>query len=152
MVQGRKRKPTPLKVIQGTQRADRINHNEPTPEPQIPKPPEHLHGESLIEWERVSKELYKIGLLSEIDRSALAAYCVVWARWADAEHKLKTEPLVIVSKNGQPFQNPTLGIANRSLDLMRSYLSEFGMTPSSRSRVTASKKEEKKNNPFTKAG
>lgn len=152
MAQGRKRKPTSLKVIQGTQRADRINHNEPKPDPCIPEPPEHLKGEALSEWRRLSKILYRLGLLSEIDRSALAAYCVVWARWVDAETRLQDEPQVIISKNGQPFQNPTLGIANRALDLMRSYLSEFGMTPSSRSRVTASKVEEKKKNPFSKTG
>jgi len=150
---GSRKKPTPLKILQGTTRADRQNPDEPMPDPSIPEPPKHLNDEALAEWNRISKELFKLGLLSEIDRSALAAYCVVWSRWVEAETRLKQEPLIIVSKNEQPYQNPALGIANKALEKMRSFLIEFGMTPSSRSKVIASKREEKKqDNPFEKFG
>jgi phage terminase small subunit len=34
-------------------------------------------------------------------------------------------------------QNPWLQVANKQLEIMHKYLSEFGMTPASRSRVNA---------------
>ena len=136
-MKGRKKKPTQLKIIQGTDRADRRNPNEPMPDPNIPPPPPHLKDEALEEWNRLSTELYNLGLLSNIDRATLAAYCVLWARWVDAESKIDRDTLVLKSKDGQPYQNPWLGIANRALTLMRHYISEFGMSPASRSRVEA---------------
>lgn len=81
--------------------------------------------------------------------SALAAYCQTYGRWVEAEEKLKVEDLVVETKQGNIIQNPLLGVANRALELMHKYLTEFGMTPSSRSRVTVSKKKDEKN-PFAK--
>ena len=55
-----------------------------------------------------------------------------------AEQKLKDENLLLVrSPTDQPLQNPWLSIANRAMRQMQSLLAEFGMSPSSRSRVAA---------------
>ena len=136
-MKGRKKKPTALKLVQGTARPDRENVNEPKPEVAIPEPPPNLTGEALAEWNRLSVELYNLGMLTKVDRAALAAYCVLWARWVDAEARINEQTLVLKSKDGQPYQNPFLGIANRALEMMRKYASEFGLTPASRSRVHA---------------
>ena len=136
-MKGRKKKPTALKLVQGTARPDRENVNEPKPEVSIPEPPPNLTGEALAEWNRLSVELYNLGMLTKVDRAALAAYCVLWARWVDAEARINEQTLVLKSKDGQPYQNPFLGIANRALEMMRKYASEFGLTPASRSRVHA---------------
>ncbi len=82
-------------------------------------------------------ELLSLGLLTSIDRAALAAYCQAWGRWVEAEEALKKHGVVVRSPNGFPIQSPYLAIANKARDQMRSMLTEFGMSPSSRSRVVA---------------
>ncbi|HWA99392.1 MAG TPA: phage terminase small subunit P27 family, partial [Pirellulales bacterium] len=77
-----------------------------------------------------------LGLLTRIDRGTLAAYCVVYGRWTEAETKIKVDGLV-VKVNGQIIPNPYLSVANAALKQMREFASEFGMTPSARTRVKA---------------
>ena len=138
---GRKPTPTHLKLLRGTPGKRRLNHNEPRPETAIPKFPQHLNETAKKEWTRISKHLASLGLLSEIDRAALAAFCVAWARWAEAEEKLKAHGILVKSKspNGFPVQSPYLAIANKAMKQMVDLATEFGMTPSSRSRTRAQK-------------
>ncbi len=147
-MKGRKPKPTKLKVLQGTSRPDRVNPNEPTPNPEIPSAPEHLSRYALMEWGRITEELHRLGLVSSIDRAALSAYCQTYARWREAEEQLigkdGTPTLVTETANGTIIQHPLVGVANKALELMHKFLVEFGMTPSSRSRVPAKEEKPKK--------
>lgn len=141
---GRKPLPTHMKLLRGTAQPCRMNPAEPAPDPALPDAPAHLSPEAREEWERVAVELCDLGVLSRIDRAALAAYCQAYGRWVAAEGGLRREDggmdLVSVTSNGNVIQNPLVGIANKSLELMHKYLTEFGMSPSSRSRVSAQKK------------
>ena len=125
-----------------------MNPDEPSPDPEIPDAPPHLSPEAREEWDRLAEELYGLGILSAIDRAALAAYCQAYGRWVEAERELMREDgtmdLVSVTSNGNVIQNPLVGIANKSLELMHKYLTEFGMSPSSRTRVSAKKKTNEK--------
>jgi len=78
---GARPKPTALKVLQGTDRADRRNEHEPHLKAAVPECPAHLSDEAKLEWERTSKLLSDVGLLAAIDRAALASYCHAWGRW-----------------------------------------------------------------------
>ena len=75
---GPPKKPTSLKLIQGTFRSDRALAHEVKPDTVIPPVPAHLTDEAKVEWGRISQELYQLGLLSNIDRAALAMYCQSW--------------------------------------------------------------------------
>lgn len=139
---GRPPKPTSLKVLNGNPGRRPLNKKEPKPKKGIPPCPQYLNTEARKEWKRISKQLFDLGLLTEIDRTALASYCIAFERWQHAEAKITSENLVMVTKTGYPIQNPYLCIANKAMEQMKGWLSEFGMTPSSRSRVTSSKEEE----------
>lgn len=141
---GRKPKPTYLKLLDGEPNKDRINPNEIKPKIRMPTCPAHLKGAAKYEWKRMSKELFNLGALTEIDRSALAAYCVLYGRWVAAEKVLNVTNTIIKTKDGNLIQNPALAIANKALTLMYKYLVEFGMTPSSRTRVAVKPKEPEK--------
>src|SRR4051812_27624862 len=91
-------KPTKLKLVEGTFRQDRGSINEAKPEVAIPPIPKDLTDEAKVEWIRISEELQMVGLLSRIDRAALAAYCESWARWRVAEAKLRETGLVVTTK------------------------------------------------------
>ena len=138
---GRKRIPTKLKIIKGTDQPCRMNPNEAEPDLAIPSPPEHLSQTASVEWGRVSQELYYLGLLSRIDRAALAAYCQSYSRWVEAELQLTQKGLLVKTKNKNIIQSPLVGIANKSMEMMHKFLTEFGMTPAARARVQANKPE-----------
>jgi len=70
-----------------------------------------------------------------IDKDALAFYCVLWVRWVKAEKMVREKGEIIKTAAGNIIQNPYLSIANRALDQLNKLGAEFGMTPSSRSRV-----------------
>lgn len=132
---GRKPKPTALKELAGNPGHRPLNRNEPKPSG-VPKCPTHLDAAAKREWKRISAELVSLGLLTSVDRAALAAYCASWSRWIDADANVQKFGSVIKSpKSGFPIANPYVGIGNTALDLMRKFLVEFGMTPASRSRI-----------------
>jgi len=155
---GRKPKPTGLKLISGNAGKRPLNLAEAEIDLDRPLPPPHLTDDAKVEWGRVVETLYLAGLMTAVDRAALAAYCQAYGRWAQAERALAemaakdptTGGLLIKTSNGNAIQNPLVGIANKAqADLVR-YAAEFGMTPSSRSRVQATPPE--KENPFSKNG
>lgn len=133
-MKGRKPKPPGL----STRHPDRPKDG---PRVRLPVCPPHLQGEARKEWSRVGKKLLAYGLVTDIDRSALAIYCQAWARWVEAEQQLAKYGTVIKSPNGYPMQSPYLAIANKAMDQMAKILVEFGMSPSSRSRVTVQRQE-----------
>lgn len=142
---GPKPKPTHLKLVTGNPGKRALNTREPKPAPGLPSPPGELSDEAKVEWGRVSEELHRIGLLTGIDRAALAAYCQAYARWVQAERAIArmaardelTGGLMIRTTNGNAIQNPLIGTANKAMSDMVRYATEFGMTPSARSRIQA---------------
>lgn len=78
-----------------------------------------------------------MGVLTIVDRAALAAYCQAYGRWVEAEQKLAETPLMLKTPSGYVQQSPWLSVSNKQLELMGRYMGELGITPSSRSRVAA---------------
>lgn len=142
-VTGRPRKPTGLHVIDGTARKDRMLASEPKPELARPSCPAWLAREAKREWRRIAKELETLGLLTRVDRAALAAYCQCYARWREAEELVAREGLTETTDKGNVIQHPAVGIANKAMAEMRAFLTEFGMTPAARTRINAKPLEDK---------
>ena len=76
-----------------------------------------------------------MGVLTPIDRAALAAYCQSYAKWVEAENKLKETPALLKTPSGYVQQSPWIAISNKQLELMGRSMTDLGMTPASRSRV-----------------
>lgn len=129
--------PTALKILKGNPGKRPLNTEEAVVEAAIPDPPAELSAAARLEWDRISVELFNAGLMTAIDLAGLAAYCSVYARWLEAEGNIQTDGMIIPSPNGYPIVNPYLSIANKALQQLRGYLSEFGLSPSSRSRIKA---------------
>jgi P27 family predicted phage terminase small subunit len=85
--------------------------------------------------EAPSPDLMDMGVLSRIDSAALAAYCECWSRWRDAERNIAKYGSVIRTPQGYPIQAPYIGMATEAIEQTSKFLSEFGMTPASRSRI-----------------
>jgi P27 family predicted phage terminase small subunit len=135
MTRGRKPKPTAVKIAEGNPGKRRINGREPKPAGSLPDCPAHLSAEAKAEWDRIAESLNKIGLLTQVDRTTMAAYCQCYGRWVEAEQKLKDTPSILRMPSGYIQQSPWLTIANKQLELMVKYMAELGLTPASRSRL-----------------
>ncbi len=150
MITGRKPKPTQLKLVTSNPGKRKVNGKEAKAKAAIPVPPAHLTADAVEEWNRVATELFNLGILSEIDRAALAAYAMAYGRWVQAERAIAkmaekdqlTGGLMIKTSNGNAIQNPLVGTANKAAADMMRYAAEFGMTPSARSRISAEPPQE----------
>lgn len=140
MTRGRKPKPTVLKVINGNPGKRPLNDEEPQPARGVPPCPRHLDKEARKEWKRVARELDACGMLTLVDRAALAAYCQAWSRWVAAEEIVQQSgPVLKRQGTNDLYPNPYLGVVNRALRQMHEFASEFGMTPASRTRIKVAK-------------
>lgn len=136
-MRGRRPKPTRLKLLTGNPGKRAMNENEPKPEAAIPECPPELSPAARKEWERLVGELSALRMLTNLDRAALAAYCGAYALWAEATEAIQKYGAMIKSPQGFPIQSPYLAIANRQSEIMMRIASEFGLTPASRSRISA---------------
>lgn len=117
------------------------------PDVAIPKCP--IRGAAFRkEWNRISKHLQQLGLVSEIDRAMLTGYCTAWADLEWAEQRIAelndADPAgeagrIWTTRDGKYQQISVLQqIKNKALEQLRQFAAEFGMSPAARSRVTAS--------------
>jgi len=142
-IRGGKPTPTNVKLITGNPGQRPLQANEPKPKSRKPTAPAHLNDDAKDEWTRVVGELDALGILTGLDRAALGAYCQAYGRWAQAERALskmtnQADGLIIKTISGNMIQNPLVGVANKAMADMVRYAAEFGMTPSARSRLSAS--------------
>lgn len=146
-IRGPAPKPTRMKLLEGNPGKRALPKNEAQPEQRMPTCPAHLNAEAKREWKRMGRELHRLGLLTVVDRAAFAAYCMQWARWVEAEQHLQRDEVKLVyqSANGMWRQNPWISVANDAMRGMHTFLSEFGMTPSARTRIQVEKQEKVEN-------
>lgn len=137
MAMGRPPKPTQMKVLEGNPGKRALPKHEPKPKVKIPSCPRHLDKEARAEWRRISKELLQLGLLTAVDRAALAAYCQCWSRWVYAETKLANleGDWTFTTDTGYESVTPWLSIANKAMAEMRAFITEFGLSPAARTRI-----------------
>ena len=134
---GRKPKPTAIKVLEGNPGKRQLNKSEPQPEKKAPTCPSWLTEDAKKEWKRLSKNLENLGMLTELDMAAFAGYCQAYARWKEAEEFIEKHGTIVKTPTGYWQQVPQVSIAQTNLKIMLKFCSEFGLTPSSRSRIIA---------------
>jgi len=138
---GPKPTPTSLKLLKGEKKS-RINLNEPKPEPKAPEPEDFIQGDSLKMHEKLSPELEDIGVLKKTDGPAWAATLWLWGEWVkyvrSAEKLRKAGKDMYETRAGVLREHPDLSAGREILKLLKQYLAEFGLTPSSRQGISVS--------------
>jgi P27 family predicted phage terminase small subunit len=137
IMRGRKPTPTALKVVRGNPGGRPLNEDEPKPKGEAVMP-DYLSPSAAAHWPTVAEQLSNAGVLTSMDVAALALYCESFARWQEAQAMIAKTGLVVPGQKGTLTQSPYVVIGNAAFEQMRRLLIEFGMTPSSRSRVTKS--------------
>lgn len=148
MPRGRKPKPSALNARRGNPGHRKVNEDEPKPSTDpvsLGKPPSFLNRDAKEEWKRIAPELVILGLLTIVDRSALAGYCAAYSRWVKAERELqKSEKdgggFIYKTPSGYKQQSPFIAIAKGAMETMHKFSIEFGFTPAARTRIKGSGK------------
>jgi len=137
--------PTPTSILnaRGSWRA-KGRANEPRPAAGAPPMPRWLSKEAKAEWKRIVPDLLALGVLTRVDRTALAAYCQAHAELVEATRLLEAEGRIlgvpVFNKAGD--QTGTVKKAHPAVRLQRDafarvkvFLGEFGLTPATRAKL-----------------
>jgi P27 family predicted phage terminase small subunit len=150
-MRGRKPVPTALKLVKGNPGRRRLPKNEPKPQRAVPTPPEHLSQRAALAWGAMSARLDTAHVLTVLDGLGLEQLCENYGEILDLREDIKTNGRfeVIEMTNGSKrtvarAAYEKLADAERRF---RAMLTEFGLTPSSRSRVTATPDENADSDP-----
>ena len=152
---GRRPKPTALKLISGNAGKRKPKTSEPKPTPGVPPCPAHLADTAKAAWGVLAPMLANLGLLSEMDGHALERLVSCYADILECE--------ALVDRDGFTYKttgttgerlikaNPAVAQLRAADAQFKSYLIEFGLTPSARTRVHATPAKPAEN-PFLRNG
>lgn len=141
---GHNAKPSAIKKLQGNAGHRKINAAEPVVAIGTPEKPKGMPKAASREWDRIVPVLLALKVLSEVDGKALAAYCDAFAHWEMARREMSSRGLLveepILNKEGDEIgckvkANPAVAIYATMANLMKKFLTEFGLTPASRSKL-----------------
>lgn len=130
-------KPTSLKILQGNPGKRPLNKAEPKPPQGIPDCPKWFlaEGHSAAMWHRLAPDLARMGVLTLADAAALEMVCTAYADFREACDEIQQDGPTFTAENGLIKRHPAMAIKQEAWRRVMSGLVEFGLTPSSRSKV-----------------
>lgn len=145
-MRGPKPIPSVLKALAGNPGRRPLNPSEPTAPGHSGRAPRWLpRGGARLVWARIAPALVRARVLTELDETALALACCAIADYLDAREVPDRETLAAVARETEddPSRRAELfeAILSRAkgstaqLRAATALLAEFGLTPSSRSRI-----------------
>ena len=134
---GRMPTPTAIKVLRGNPGKRALPKGEPRPATgdRVPSAPRWLSEEARAEWRRLAPRLHAVGLLTEVDGTALGLLCEAFAQYVTAKAVVDREGMLLVSEKGNSYQHPAAGLMTQARGELMKWAREFGMTPSARTRI-----------------
>lgn len=142
---GRRPKPTALKKAQGNPGKRPLNELEPTPEIVSSGVPGYLSKPAQRWWEMLAPMLLRLKVLTEVDQLGLALLCEQAAQADEATRMIRKSGIMVkkqlYDRAGKkigtvPVINPAFKIQVEATKQLKGFLTEFGITPASRSKVT----------------
>ena len=139
-MKGRRPKPTQLKKLLGNPGRRPFNKSEPQPDHDIPAAPPHLSEKAKGTWTYVAPILDGMGVLTIADGIALEMLCEAYSDYLQARDELEAFGSnfykTVNSQGGEMHRaHPAVAVMQDADRRIRAWLSEFGITPSARSRV-----------------
>jgi len=148
---GRPPKPTKLKLLTGTAQPCRINKNEPKLEAKAPSCPRHLKGKKRWAYRRLIRIIDPMKVMTRADAVALELAAEAYAEMVEASE--------VVEENGFTYESekedggiliktrPEVLIRSDAWRRLEKMISHFGISPSSRTKVSVVEKL-KEQDPF----
>jgi P27 family predicted phage terminase small subunit len=144
-------KPTALKKLEGTYREDRAVKNEIQPSIELSiQPPEDLNEWGAKYWTDIMTEYSKFGIVTKVDIGALHSCCSWFGMMCEAQDIVSAKGLEVeierFSPKGESYTvtetNPMIAVADKAFKNYIAMCREFGLTPSSRTRISAPSQSE----------
>ena len=148
-------KPTNLKLIEGNPGKRPLPEGEPKPRPKCPDCPSDINHSAKATWRKLAPILERLGLLTEADGETFAALCQIRARLAFIHKQLQKKEnnaLLEIRKSVEVTEDGRVEVTNLELRthpyvvmekqyyaLLRSYASDFGLSPRGRAGLTIAK-------------
>lgn len=156
---GRKRKPSHLHAVEGTAQKCRMNPNEPVPPGDLPSSPLYLSQKAREYFDLMTERIHSLGIASvadtekvmmlalrleeiELTTKDIAENGAVFRSVKPIEGAFEADGNTVLSVTVRP--NPAVSQRSNAMRQAQSLLSDFGLCPSSRGKVSAPKKTEPK--------
>lgn len=134
--------PTHLALVKGNPSKRAVNKKEPKPPSGVPPVPKHLDKMGKYWFKRIGEELDAVGVMTTLDGKALELLIEAYSEYRQHCDVLTEEGYTYktVSATGEDIvkAHPAAVMKSDAWKRIRAMLSEFGMTPASRSKVGAS--------------
>ena len=88
------------------------------------------------------KVLIERGVFDEMDQPLFLALCNAYESYMSAWKQVKAGGAVVLTKNGNPIQNPYVAIQKQALKDMTTLGAKFGFSPTDRARLGIAGKEQ----------
>lgn len=136
MTRGRKPLPDKLKLLRGTAEPRNMHPDQPQADAdQLQFIPDELSPEAQKHWAKLRPLLVDAGIANNLDRMALIQLCEAWATLLQVQGDMRKTGLLVRGANNIPVRTPLWAMVNSAEKNVTRLLAEFGMTPSSRTRV-----------------
>lgn len=133
--------PTHLQLVRGNPSKRPINKNEPKPPAGVPTTPKHFSKQEKYWFKRLGEELDCMGVITTLDGMALELLIGAYVEWRTHRDFLDTEGETYTTKTalGDTLikAHPRVAMMADAWKRLRGMMSEFGMTPASRSKVNS---------------
>ena len=140
-MRGRKPKPLALHIANGNPSKldiDKRKEAEPAATPGTPPKPTWLSKEAAANWDYIVGHLETMGTLAQSDATAIAMLSASIATWAEAQRAVQKNGAI--SEDGD-HPSGAFTVASKLVPQISKLVAEFGLTPSSRSRIAIGKTE-----------
>lgn len=126
---------------------NRENKERPVIDGQRPVAPEWFNDQELQVWDAVCGDLEQKGIQDTSNRELLIAYCTAYAGWFECRKMVTENAYTVTDSHGNVKRHPVATDMHKFREQLNKLIPEFGLSPSSRSRLVSLKQDEDKN-PF----
>lgn len=93
----------------------------------VPNAPKHLSQQAQTEWRRIMPQLVDRQIITKADLAGVEHYCICVGTIRQIEEE----------RQGGPIDIKLFGVVNRAAQTARQLAAEYGLTPTSRTRLGA---------------
>jgi P27 family predicted phage terminase small subunit len=143
---GRKPTPSHLKILRGNPSKRPLNKTEPKPPVRKLRCPGHLTVIGKKAFREMERTLRDMRLLTVADAMSLELLCAAYAEFREYDEAVKTQgsTYTTVTQTGERMHRafPEVAMRSDAWRRVKAMLTEFGLTPSSRSKVHVTPEDE----------
>ena len=141
---GQNRKPTALKVVQGTHQPCRDTGTEAVIVGDVDiTPPSEFDGVELLIWQKYAQLLKDARILTLADLEQFKNYCQQWGIIEMSMQDIRDNGITLESPTGNQVKNPACSAMKEASTSMRGLAATLGLEPASRSKIDTGKPDTK---------